>query len=178
MALSPKHEEFARLVASGKFTQSEAYAQVYDATAMTADNLSRRASRLANTPKVVDRIEVLKVGATAAAVKAAAYTLDAAMVDIDRVLKLAEDKGQTSAAVAAVKLKSQLAGHVLDRKEVSTKDPLADATNAELVKLRAEIDARLAASKQAEEVTGGAPAVPIEAILHQRGAKSERRALN
>lgn len=178
MALTPQQAKFAENIAVKRMTQFDAYSDAYDVSAMSRSTAMKRSGEMAKHPEVEAQIQVLREGATKTAIKAAAYTLDAAISECDEVLQLAKEKGQTSAAVAAVKLKSQLAGHVLERKETSVKDPLADATNAELVKLRAEIDARLAASKQAAEVTEGAPAVPIEVLMHQRGAKAERRALN
>jgi len=152
MPLNVKQEQFARAIAAGK-PQSVAYAEVYGAGKRSEKTLAEAACRLANTPQVRMRINVITEGATRASIKAAAHTIDVAIDEVDQIMHEARANGQASAAVAAAKLKSQLAGHVLDRKEIREIDPLKGATLEELVKLRDEITRRMLAAREAEDIT-------------------------
>lgn len=178
MALTAAQAKFAHGIAVDRLSQVAAYSAAYDVSNMSKSTIDRRAREVAQHPGVKAEIELISAGATAAAITAAAYTLDKAISEAEDARILAHKMGQASAASGAVKLKAQLAGHVVERKEFSEKDPLKDATNDELVKLRAEIDARLSAGKAAAEVTEAPIVVPAAHIVHQIGAKEERRALN
>jgi len=153
MAMTPQETAFARLYATGKVPRNEAYSTIYDVANLSKSALNKRASLLASRPDIVAAVKVITDGVTSATVKAAAYTIDKAMEEAEEARQLAHRTGQSSAASAAVKLKSQLAGHVLDRKEVSTKDPLAGATIDELARLRDEVTRRILAAREASALT-------------------------
>ena len=155
--LKPREEAFARAVATGKLNQSAAYSECYEAASLSPAVIADRASRLAGKPEVQARIKVLTVGVTKAALKAAAYTLDVAIGEVDEIMSEARANKQAAAAVAAVKLKAQLAGHVIDRKEIKEIDPLKGATLEELGKLRDEITMRMLAAREAEVITQPTP---------------------
>lgn len=154
MAPTAAEQEFARLVGSGKFTQTAAYSQAFDVSKIQPGTVIKRASALAKREDIKALIAVVVEGAGVASVKAAAYTIDVAIAEADEARADAKANGQASAQVAAIKLKSQLAGHVLDRKEIKAVDPLKDATTEELGRLRDEITRRIVAAKDAELVTG------------------------
>lgn len=163
------NEVFARKVALENMDQSAAYACAYNTSKMTPKSVACAASALATKPEVAQRIVVLRERATQSAVKAAAHTRDAAIDEAEKLLQDAHALGQISAGVAAAKLKAQLAGH-LDEKKQDAIDTLADMDASSLVKLREAVEAEIARSREALEMTGGdAPAkpaaVPVRRVL-------------
>lgn len=145
-----KQMVFIECVALKRMSLLDAYSTAFDVTGMKASTIAKRGSELFKRPDINAEINLVIEGARRASVKAASYTLDDAIADVEEGMNLAKTNGQSSAYVQAVKLKAQLAGHVIDRKEVSTKDPLATATLDELGTMRDEITRRILAAKAAE----------------------------
>lgn len=155
MALTIKQEKFAQAVALQGMTQSAAYSACYDAAKLSPANLARRASEVARHPEVAARMVVLTERAAADAVKKAAYTLDAAITEADQLIADARSLGQVSAAVAAAKHKAQLAGHLVEKKEITNRSGLDDLDAEKLKKLRDELNARLDRAREAQALVGG-----------------------
>lgn len=116
---------------------------------------------LAASEEVKARINVLAHRAAGTAASVAAYTLDMAMTEAEQARQLAQAKGQAAAATAAVKLKAQLAGHVIEKKEVKQTSSLDNANATTLEGIRREVEERLQRVKDAEALTGDAPAAPV-----------------
>lgn len=150
MALTEKQQAFVEAIATDRLSYSAAYSKAFDVSGMQKLTVAKRASELARKPEIQAEINVILEGARRNSVKAAAYSLDDAIAEVDEGLELAKTNGQSSAFLQGVKLKAQLAGHVIDRKEVSTKDPLTGATIEELGRMRDEITRRMLAAKAAE----------------------------
>ena len=166
--LTAKQERFAQNVALKGMTQSAAWGEAYNATLMSPKSINEAASRLLANVKIKARVIGLKQGATAAAVKKAGLTLADSIDEAGDMLAGAKIAGQYSAGVAAVKLRAQLSGHLADRKEVR-QGPLDDADVAKLVATLAEIDAKLAAMKDAEDLVGGSEpeiAAPVRRVIN------------
>jgi hypothetical protein len=156
VALTAKQEAFCRAVALEGLDQTAAYSKAYDVSKMKQESVHKAASNLANDPKVSTRIAVLTERATAAAVKKAGYTLADAMAEAEEVLDDAKALGQIGPAVSAVKLRAQLAGHLVEKKEVSTKTSLEETDVDSLLKIKAQVDAQLDRAREALGMTGGA----------------------
>lgn len=171
MALTAKQERFAQNIALKGMTQSAAYAEAYDAVKMKPETVSRAAVDLAANPSVSARIDVLKQGATRAAVKAAAFTLDDAIRESDENRLAALANGQTSAAVAATKLKAELSGHLTEKK-ADPKGSLDSLDVERLLELRALVEDKVERSREALAMTGAAaapvvaPAAPIRRVIN------------
>lgn len=161
MALTEQQERFAQLVAVDRKSQRAAYLEAYGDGGAASSTIDRRARAVATQPEVVARVKVLVDGATEKLCEIGAYTLQAALIEAEEARQLAHERGQASAAAAAVKLKAQIAGHVLDKKEVSTKDPLTGATIEELGRMRDEITRRMLAAKAAEPPDSRPIALPV-----------------
>lgn len=142
--------------------QSEAYSTAYDASRMTAESITSAASKVAAHDAVAARILVLKGRATAAAVKKAGLTLADEIQACSTAVENARALGQTAAEVAAIKLRAQLGGHLVERKEVSTKGTLEEADIAKLMALKREIDLRITLSKEAADLVGGTTTQPAQ----------------
>ena len=165
MALTAKQEVFCQKLALGTMTQSEAYACAYDVARMTPKSLAEAASKLMRSPEVSARVEVLRERAAKAAVKRAAVTLDSCIADAEELMADAKALGQISAGVAAAKLRAQLSGHLVERKEVKQTGPLDETDVEKLVEIKAEVERKLAAAKDAAELLGeGAAATPARAL--------------
>lgn len=152
MALTAKQERFAQNIALKGMNQTEAYSEAYDSAKMGPASVNANASRLALHPDVKARIDVLREGATRAAVKAAAYTRDDAIREADEARLAALANGQGSAVVAATKLKSELAGH-LSEKKADAKATLDDMDVESLLKLKAAVEDKVERSREALAMT-------------------------
>lgn len=137
-----KHERFAQELAKGT-SQQDAYA----IAGYKPD--PPHASRLASNGNVVARVaELLSAGA-----KRAEITIESLLDEASEIQRLASSDKQYSAANAALKLKAELSGHYVQRKE--------DVTPRRSVR---EIDARIAQLLDARDqertarVAGGAGA--------------------
>lgn len=166
MALTAKQEQFAKAVALDGMNLSDAYAKAYDTARMLPKTASDNASRLAAEPAVAERINVLRERATAAAVKKTGYTLADAIEEADTAAREGLALGQVSATVAAVKLKAQLAGHLVEKKEIRT-GQLEDTDLAKLAAMKAQAEADLKAAEDAASVVGEVPtpAAPVRRAI-------------
>ena len=172
-ALTEKQEAFAVEVAKGT-SLTKAYKLCLDAEKMSDTTVLSRAKELARTPHVEARISVLRSLATAAAVRATAYTLEAAMKEADIAYEAAHALGQTSTMVSAATLKAKLAGHLIERKEVRS-GPLEDADISELTRLRSELKAARERESHADDLVGSSPTPAVRAT---EGNRPTSRALH
>ncbi|MDP3940358.1 MAG: hypothetical protein Q8R92_19765 [Deltaproteobacteria bacterium] len=153
MALTAKQEAFARAVAIGGMNQTAAYASTYEVGKSTQKSIQDSASRLAAEPQVKARIKLLTERAAGVAVKKAGLTLAQSMAEAESLLEDAQALGQISAGVAAAKLRAQLAGHLVEKKEEKT-GPLTDMDVTSLLALKAEVQAQLQRNKDALDLVG------------------------
>lgn len=158
MALTAKQEQFAQGIALKGLNQSAAYSAAYDASKMTPETIACRASELAKHSDVADRINVLRERATGAAVKKAGYTLADAIAEADELAADGKALGQISAAVAAIKLKAQLGGHLVEKKEIRT-GSLEDTDLEKLAHMKAQAEAEMQAAEDAASVVGEVPTI-------------------
>lgn len=133
-----RHEAFAQALAQGK-TQAEAFRLAYPRSEnWKPDSVWSKASVLAKRPEVRARVEYLKQRVRQEAVKALAkmrvkaeertvasvlYTLADAMREADEALQIAKEKKHAGWITQAVKLRAQLMGLLVERREVRN-DPL------------------------------------------------------
>lgn len=150
--LTEQQEAFARAL-SGGASLTKAYKGAYEASKMAESTVISRAKALAKLPNVAARISVLQGLSTAAAVRAIAYTLQAAINEADEIRLEALKWGNQGAAVSAAALKAKLAGYLIERKEVRS-GPLEDADVAELLALRKALQASQERERAAAELTG------------------------
>jgi hypothetical protein len=168
--LTPKEESFAIAVGAGVCkTLTDAYSRIYETGGMKPETVGRRASELAAKPRVAARIQLVRERAANAAVKKAAYTLEAALDEADELIEAAKAHKQTSAGVAALKLKAQLAGHLVEKKEVSTTSQLSDSDSKAIAEMKAQAEAALKAAQDMVDMVG----IAAEA---EAGAQSLRKA--
>ena len=166
--LTAKQEAFCRAIAVEGLNQSAAYSKAYDAAKMTAKSISEAASRLAADSKVAARIAVISEGATAVAVKKAGLTLADAMGEAGELLDGAKAAGQYSAGVAAAKLRAQLAGHLVERKEVRS-GPLEDVDIQRLLAMKAQAEADLARAGEVADFMGDSAATVDQPVRRAIG---------
>lgn len=102
MAMTPKREAFARLVASGK-SQSEAYRQSFDVSRMKPEHVAKRASEVATNRDVAGRIKELQAKAADVAVMDKAKILR----EVDR-LALSDLRGVYDTVQKRIKLPHEL----------------------------------------------------------------------
>lgn len=150
--LTPKQLAFCQKVLGG-LNLSDAYRAAYSAANMLPATVNRAATELADNPKVAAMLADLRGGVSAAVVKTAAHTLDAAMKEAGSLLVDAQTRGQISAGVQAAKLRAQLAGLLSEKREES-KSALTDVEVADLLKMRDEVNARIKVIKDALEMAG------------------------
>lgn len=153
MALSKKKEHFAQLVAKGE-TQSDAYRLSHPDSEAADATIHEAASRMAADSEVAARITGLVEGARLQSVTAAAYTLDMAMAEADLGLRLAIQMGQSGTIAQVVKLKSQLAGHLAEKKGDIPAAALDEADVTMIQEIRAALVAKAKANAQAAEMMG------------------------
>ena len=115
-----------------------------------------------DSPKIATRIADLRGAVTAVVVKKAAYARQDAMDEAAGALELANDRGQASAAVAAITLRAKLSGHLSEKKEEHA-SPLTELEVADLLLLRDELVAKLKRAKEAIALEGTEEATAPEA---------------
>lgn len=109
---NPRHEAFARNLASGMGVH-EAYKAAGYAGNATA------ATRLKNDPAVSIRMTALSTEATRKAADAMVVTKIDIAKQLDEDRAFAKERGSASAMVAATMGKAKLFGHLIDKQEVS-----------------------------------------------------------
>ena len=80
-----------------------------------------------------------------------------AMDEAATALELAQDLGQASAAVAAIKLRADLAGHLAD-KQAEKPGALSNMDVDGLLAVKQEVEARIQRAKDALDIVGAPPA--------------------
>ena len=168
MALTAKQEVFCQKVAIQKLTQTDAYSAAYDVEKMAPDTIRKKASELALSGDVAARIAVLSERATAAALKKSGLTLEASMKELDDLMQDAQALGQISAGVAAAKVRAQLAGHLVEKKEIRS-GPLEASDVEALLKMQRQIDADAQRARDAAELAGEAEVVVIQPVRRAIG---------
>jgi phage terminase small subunit len=167
--LTGKQSRFCEKVLEG-LNLSDAYRAAFNAENMKPATVNRAAKELADHPKVAARIKVLREGATAAALKKAAHTLEDAMKEAGDLLEDAQVLGQISAGVAAAKLRAQLAGHLSEKRDARPSS-LDDMDVERLLELRAALEAKIKRNKEVSAPvdthasTPSTPAVPIRRVI-------------
>ncbi|WP_051334944.1 hypothetical protein [Bradyrhizobium sp. Ai1a-2] len=116
-----KHELFAQWLAKGK-SQMDAYALA------GFKPHSANANRLSGYESVRARVAELKERAAARS----EITTESLIAELDEVLELAKAKGQTAAAVSALKEKAILSGKRIERRENGNAGDFAALTDDEL----------------------------------------------
>lgn len=119
--LTGKQEAFAKLVAVGDMPQYAAYAEAGYATNSVLDIIIRRASELAATSDVSDRIKELRNMAAKPAVRG----LEGRLEEMQALGDKAANAGQHNAAIRAAELGGKLEGEYVDRVRTETADPRA-----------------------------------------------------
>lgn len=114
MALTPKQEKFAQLVASG-MSQSEAYKQAYPGITMSDKTIYERASVLAKNSKIVTRLAELRKPI----IEAHQYTLESYVKRMNEVAEMAFEQGQTAAGVKALENVGKVLGLYTNKTELS-----------------------------------------------------------
>ena len=114
MALTPKQEKFAQLVASGT-NQSDAYRQAYNAENMQGKTINERASVLAKQDNVATRIKELQKPI----IEAHQYTLESYVKRMNEVAETAFEQGQTAAGVKALENVGKVLGLYTNKTELS-----------------------------------------------------------
>ena len=117
MALTPKQERFAQLVAEGK-TQADAYRGAYDVGVNTkAETIQKRASELMSTGAVSGRVDELRKPI----IEAVGITLESHLKDLMTLRNLAVKNNQINAAITAEIARGKAAGVSVDKINVSAK---------------------------------------------------------
>jgi phage terminase small subunit len=133
MLTNPRHERFAQEVAKGA-----SIAEAYRAAGYRDDR--RHASRLlATNGDVVKRIGELR----AQLAEKAVITQESLLREVEEALGWARSKQDTKAAVAAIKLKAQLTGFLVQERR-NEREPLRDVPDdvleAEIERLLGELE--------------------------------------
>jgi phage terminase small subunit len=110
MGLTAKQEKFCQGIVAG-LSQADAYRQAYDAGGMKPETVQSKASILMADGKVRARVEELRQPV----IDAIQYGLREAMEEAEEAFKVAKDKGNGGAMVAAATLRAKLNGLLKDR---------------------------------------------------------------
>ena len=127
MALTPKQEKFAQLVASGT-NQSDAYRQAYNAENMQGKTINERASVLAKQDNVATRIAELQKPIIAKT----QYTLESYIDKMNEISEQALAKGDFSPAAKALENVGKVLGFYTNKTELS--GPGGGPVSVQLVK--------------------------------------------
>jgi hypothetical protein len=149
--LTAKQEAFCLAVANGA-THTDAYRTVYGPADLTDKKASSKAAGMMKRTPVVQRIACLREGVAKAVAEKTAekivYTLDDALREADEARELAHDEGSAAGAVQAVKLKAQLAGLIVEKRETTTTSQLSDSDVKAIAEMKAAADAALKAAQE------------------------------
>ena len=128
-AVTPKQENFAQHVATGK-SLTDAYRQAGYAIT-NAKTANEAASRLRANSKVLARVQTLRADHMRKLSEVASYSYRDAMRELDEVILLAKSNGHLAAVVAALNLKQKISGlHVVERRNELS--PVSGMTYAQM----------------------------------------------
>ena len=117
MALTPKQDRFAQLVAEGK-TQADAYRGAFDTKPATKPaTIQNSAYKLMNDPDISARVDQLRKPI----VEAVGITLESHLKDLMTLRNLAVKNNQINAAITAEIARGKAAGVSVDKINVSAK---------------------------------------------------------
>jgi phage terminase small subunit len=120
MALTPKQERFAQLVAEGK-TQADAYRGAFDTKPTTKpETIQANASRLMADSNISARVDELRKPI----IEAVGITLESHLKDLMTLRNLAVKNNQINAAITAEIARGKAAGVSTDRVETTIKTPI------------------------------------------------------
>ncbi len=123
--LTVKEERFAQLLAMADISQTAAYIEAGYSPTQLRKTLWEEASRLANKPKVIARVDEIRATARDKGV----ITLERHLKDLDAIGKAAIADGDTAknygAAVRCEELRGKAAGLYVDRIRNETPDELS-----------------------------------------------------
>ena len=114
--------QLATCVVKG-MNQSDAFRKVFPNVKYKDSSIHCEASKLFSKPKVIQRIEELKIKFAEKAEEKALYTLEEAVKDLTRAMDRADELGQTSTIVSAVMGKAKLMGMLVDKVENQNQEP-------------------------------------------------------
>jgi phage terminase small subunit len=130
MALTPKQEAFAKLIALSKpedgMTQTEAYRQAYNSENMTDKTIWEKASLLASDDKVRARIEELRDKVAQVAI----VTLAEHLQELKSLRDAARDDLKFGPAIQAEVARGKACGLYVERVEVTNKTDELDEIKA------------------------------------------------
>lgn len=119
--LTDKQMAYVHARIEGK-NRSDAYREAYDAANMNQNSVWREASLLENHPKVAPwLLEGLHQGRIKAE-----CTLEGHMAELARLRSIALETGNVGAAVQAEKIRGEVAGHKVERVEITDTRQLAE----------------------------------------------------
>lgn len=117
MALTPKQERFAQLVAEGK-TQADAYRGAFDTKPTTKpETIQNSAYKLMNDPDISARVDELRKPI----IEAVGITLESHLKDLMTLRNLAVKNNQINAAITAEIARGKAAGVSTERVEATIK---------------------------------------------------------
>ena len=117
MALTPKQERFAQLVAEGK-TQADAYRGAFDTKPATKpETIQNSAYKLMNDPDISARVDELRKPI----IESVGITLESHLKDLMTLRNLAVKNNQINAAISAEIARGKAAGVSTDRVETTIK---------------------------------------------------------
>lgn len=117
MALTPKQERFAQLVAEGK-TQADAYRGAFDTKPTTKpETIQNSAYKLMTDPDISARVEELRKPI----IESVGITLESHLKDLMTLRNLAVKNNQINAAISAEIARGKAAGVSTDRVETTIK---------------------------------------------------------
>lgn len=116
MALTPKQERFAQLVAEGK-TQADAYRGAFDTKPTTKpETVQANASRLMADSNISARVDELRKPI----IESVGITLESHLKDLMTLRNLAVKNNQINAAISAEIARGKAAGVAVDKSEIKT----------------------------------------------------------
>lgn len=118
--LTEQQNKFVLEYASNGNNASEAYRVAYDCSKTKAENVHSGASKMLKHPKVAPWIALMQANAQKIAVEELNYSIKDCFEELDDVrLRAKKDKGNYNQELKAIELKGKLAGHFIDKHQVS-----------------------------------------------------------
>jgi hypothetical protein len=118
--ISEADQEFARLVALGKMSLTDAFRQTRDCSAWQATSIHAQASRHRSNPKIQAWIDAFRT----AGVGAAGYTFEQHVAELQRLKSLSVNSGNMGAAVQCEQTIGKAAGLHIERVQEVPHDPV------------------------------------------------------